>query len=122
MISITKLAGREVVASCLSSVSALRSVSPLAGIPQGFQELSISGLSGGAEARLDERHIAVRNERPTQAPAAVEAQASAYAFAVKGADLQQKWADGGFAGGTTSAAEHHTMRAFRGLEPWRDPA
>lgn len=107
MISITKLAGHEVVVSCLPGVSTLRG----------------TGLSGAAEARLVERGIVAINERPTKAPAAVAAaQASAYAFAAKGAELQQMWTDGGFAGVTTSAAEHHTMRAFRGLEPWRDPA
>lgn len=50
------------------------------------------------------------NERPTKAPA-VAAQAHAYAFALaaKGAgDGRQK-------------TQHH-MWAFRGLEPWRDPA
>ncbi|MGP3982670.1 hypothetical protein [Streptomyces sp. KR80] len=107
MISINKLADREVIASCLSGVSVLRS----------------TGLSGAGEARLVERGTVVVNERPTQAPAAVAAAAaSAYALAANGADLQQKWAVGGFATGTTSAAEHQTMRAFRGLEPWRDPA
>ncbi|MGP3999841.1 hypothetical protein [Streptomyces sp. 8N706] len=122
MTSITKLSGREVVASCLSGVSVLRSVSLRPGSLQSLR-MSFTGLSGAAEARRVERGIVAVNERPTQAPAAVAAaQASAYAFAAKGADLQQNWTDGGFAGGTTSAAEHHTMRAFRGLEPWRDPA
>ncbi|MET8679177.1 hypothetical protein ABZW18_16790 [Streptomyces sp. NPDC004647] len=112
MISINKLAGREVIASCLPGVT----------VPLG------TGLSGAVEARPVERErgsVAISG-RPTQAPAAVAmaaAQASAYALAANGADLQQKWTDGGFAGFTTSAAEqHHTMRAFRGLEPWRDPA
>jgi hypothetical protein len=107
MISITKLAGREVAASCLPGVSVL----------------CATGLSGAVEARLVERGTVAVNERPTQAPAAVAAaQASAYALAAKGADLQREWTDGGFAAGTTSAAEHHTMRAFRGLEPWKDPS
>ncbi|MEU8568480.1 hypothetical protein AB0C51_08980 [Streptomyces pathocidini] len=106
MISITKPAGREVIASCLPGASALRGI----------------GLSGAAEARLVDRGIFAANERSTKAPADVAAaQAPAYVLAANGADLQQNWA-AGFANGTTSAAEHHTMRAFRGLQPWRDPA
>ncbi|MTE20900.1 hypothetical protein F0L17_17610 [Streptomyces sp. TRM43335] len=53
------------------------------------------------------------SERPTQAPAvATVAQADTYALAgiaANGADNGQK------------QAQHH-MWAFRGLEPWRDPA
>ncbi|MFG2192979.1 hypothetical protein [Streptomyces sp. NPDC048639] len=105
MISITKLAGHK-AAFCLSGVSVLRG----------------TGLSGAAEARLVERGIVAVDVRPIQAPAAVAAaQVSAYAPAANGADLQQTWT-GGFAAGADSAAEHLTMRAFRGLEPWRDPA
>ena len=53
-------------------------------------------------------------ERPTKAPegtAVVKARAAAYAFAAaaNGADGSQK-------------TQHHSMWAFRGLEPWRDPA
>ncbi|MDQ0986863.1 hypothetical protein [Streptomyces sp. V2I9] len=54
-----------------------------------------------------------RNERPIQAPAAVgvkAAQAQAYAFAAAGA------------GFTKQTQQHHTMWAFRGPEPWSDPA
>ncbi|MGP3927899.1 hypothetical protein [Streptomyces sp. 8N616] len=106
MISITKLAGHQ-AAFCLSGVSVLRG----------------TGLSGAAEARLVERGIVAVDERPTKAPAAAvaAAQVSAYVLAANGADLQQKWTDG-FATGATSAAEHKTMRAFRGLQPWRDPS
>jgi hypothetical protein len=106
MNSITKLAGRKAVASCLP----------------GALELCGTGIPGAAEARLAQRGLALASERPFQAPAAVAAQASAYVPAANGADLQ--WSPGGaiFAGGTTFAAEHHTMRAFRGLQPWRDPA
>jgi hypothetical protein len=110
MTSITKLTGREVVASCL-----------LPGI-----SVPGSGVSGGAEARLVERGLLAGNagnERQTKAPAAVAAApASAYALAAKGADLRQMWTDGGFASGATSAAEHHTIRGLRGHDPWRDPA
>jgi hypothetical protein len=106
MISINKPAGREVIVSRLRGVFVLRG----------------TGLSGAVEARRVERGMTAVNERPTQAPAAVAAQASACAHAAKGAGLRQKWTDGGSASGTSSAAEYHTMRAFRGLEPWRDPA
>ncbi|GAA2934741.1 hypothetical protein ACFPN0_22390 [Kitasatospora cinereorecta] len=53
-----------------------------------------------------------RNERPTEAPAAavVKAQAQAYAFTAAGA------------GAKKHATQHHTMWAFRGPEPWSDPA
>ncbi|MGH3313863.1 MAG: hypothetical protein ACRDP3_25320 [Streptomyces sp.] len=53
-------------------------------------------------------------ERPTKTPevtaAAAQAATYALAFAANGVgDASQK-------------TQHHTMWAFRGLEPWRDPA
>ncbi|MEV7791622.1 hypothetical protein AB0O68_06550 [Streptomyces sp. NPDC087512] len=52
-----------------------------------------------------------RNERPTQAlEAAVAAQAHAYAFTATGAGFRKQ------------TTQHHLMWAFRGPEPWRDPA
>ncbi|GGU53148.1 hypothetical protein [Streptomyces lavendofoliae] len=53
-----------------------------------------------------------RNERPTKAlEAGVAAgKAQAYAFAATGAETK------------TQTQQHHTMWAFRGLEPWSDPA
>ncbi|MET7674712.1 hypothetical protein [Streptomyces seoulensis] len=49
------------------------------------------------------------NERPTKALAAVEAQAQgAYAFKAAGAGFR--------------TTQHHQMWAFRGPEPWSDPA
>ncbi|MFF2365703.1 hypothetical protein ACFVU0_23795 [Streptomyces sp. NPDC058122] len=55
--------------------------------------------------------IRERNERPTQAlEAAVVAEAHAYAFAAAGA------------GSLKQTQQHHTMWAFRGPEPWSDPA
>jgi hypothetical protein len=51
-----------------------------------------------------------RSERPIQAPAAVAAaQAQAYAFAAANGAGNQK-------------TQHNLMWAFRGLEPWSDPA
>ncbi|WP_078843551.1 hypothetical protein [Streptomyces albus] len=107
MISITKLAGRDVPVSRLSGVSVLCG----------------SAMSGALEARLAERGLLASAQRPTKAPAAVvAAEAAAYALAAKGADLRQMWTNGGFANGSASAAEHHTIRGLRGHEPWRDPA
>ncbi|MFV0133757.1 hypothetical protein ACLGIH_11050 [Streptomyces sp. HMX87] len=53
-----------------------------------------------------------RNERPTKAleAAAVAAQAQAYAFAATGAGFRKQ------------TTQHHLMWAFRGPEPWSDPA
>ena len=52
-----------------------------------------------------------RNERPTKAlEAAVEAQAQAYASTATGA------------GSRKQTTQHHLMWAFRGPEPWSDPA
>ncbi|WP_219092034.1 hypothetical protein [Streptomyces sp. JJ38] len=68
--------------------------------------LLATGLSG----------VRVGDERPTKASAAVAgARATAHAFtaAVAGAgERRQK----------TLYIKHHTMWAFRGPEPWRDPA
>ncbi|MET8631259.1 hypothetical protein [Streptomyces sp. NPDC004680] len=50
-----------------------------------------------------------RNERPTKALEAVAAQAQAYAFAAAGAGFRKQ-------------TQHHLMWAFRGPEPWSDPA
>ncbi|MFI0590167.1 hypothetical protein [Streptomyces griseus] len=82
--------------------------------------LRATGLSGISAARpLSPASLPVtreRNERPTEAPAAAvakaakAAQAQAYAFAAAGA------------GFTKQTQHHHEMWAFRGPEPWSDPA
>ncbi|MFI8191100.1 hypothetical protein ACIF8T_20160 [Streptomyces sp. NPDC085946] len=52
-----------------------------------------------------------RDERPTKAlEAAVAAQAQAYAFTATGAGFRKQ------------TTQHHLMWAFRGPEPWSDPA
>lgn len=100
-VSTVKMTDRSVVASlCLLGAS-----------DQG------TGLSGIRAARpaspvspagLDSRE---RNERPTQAlEAAVTAQAQAYAFTATGAGFRKQ------------TTQHHLMWAFRGPEPWSDPA
>jgi hypothetical protein len=99
-ISTAKMTDRSVVASCLL----------------GFSNLG-TGLSGASamrpESGLSLAGLPIRegNERPTKAPEAVAtAQAQAYAFAAAGAGFRKQ------------TTHHHTMWAFRGLEPWSDPA
>ncbi|MFF3640183.1 hypothetical protein [Streptomyces sp. NPDC002564] len=105
-ISTAKMTDRSVVASCLLGFS-----------NQG------TGLSGGTPAArpmsaslplagLPVREAIGGNERPTKAPeaAVAEAQAQAYAFAAAGAGFRKQ-----------TTQHHHTMWAFRGLEPWSDP-
>ena len=100
-INTVKMTDRSVVASmCLLGVSNLgtglsgiRAVRPASSV-------SLAGLP-----------VSERNERPTQAlEAAVVAEAHAYAFAAAGA------------GSLKQTKHHHTMWAFRGPEPWSDPA
>ncbi|GAA4818389.1 hypothetical protein [Streptomyces ziwulingensis] len=76
-----------------------------------------TGLSGIRAARpasspaLSGLPVRERNERPTKAlEAAVTAQAHAYAFAAAGAGFRKQ------------TTQHHLMWAFRGPEPWSDPA
>ncbi|MFJ5682855.1 hypothetical protein [Streptomyces sp. NPDC093099] len=89
--------------------------------PLGFSrsELIASGLSGASAVRpaglsalpVRERvgNVLERNERPSEALEAGVAEAKAYAFAATGAETKKQ-------------TQHHTMWAFRGLEPWSDPA
>lgn len=95
----TKMTDRSVVAACPLG-SSLRSTG-LSG-----------GIAGVRPASLANLPVLARNERPTQAPeaAVAAAQARAYAFAAAGA------------GSKKQTTQHHTMWAFRGLEPWSDPA
>ncbi|MER7052385.1 MULTISPECIES: hypothetical protein [unclassified Streptomyces] len=77
-----------------------------------------TGLSGIRAARPAAASVAPAglpfrecNERPTKAlEAAVEAQAKAYAFTATGAGFRKQ------------TTQHHLMWAFRGPEPWSDPA
>ena len=76
-----------------------------------------TGLSGIRAGRLASPSVAPaglpvreRNERPTKALEAVAAQAQAYAFAAAGAGFRKQ------------TTQHHLMWAFRGPEPWSDPA
>jgi hypothetical protein len=102
IIDFTKMTDTQVVASCLLG-SSLRGT-------------GLSGISAVSPVALASLPVRERNERPTQAPeaAVAKAQAKAYAFAATGA---------GFGNTTQQPTQHHhKMWAFRGLEPWSDPA
>lgn len=107
----TKMTDRSVAASCPLGSSSLL---PLLGT-------GLSAISAGSAVLVATpavRPVSERNERATQAPVAVlaaEAQAhGAYAFAAAaGAGSKTK---------QTKKQQHHLMWAFRGLEPWSDPA
>ena len=100
-INTVKMTDRSVVVStCMLGVSNLGT--GLSGIPavRPASSVSLAGLP-----------IRERNERPTKAlEAAVEARAHAYAFAATGAGFRKQ------------TTQHHQMWAFRGPEPWSDPA
>ncbi|MEU5208304.1 hypothetical protein [Streptomyces sp. NPDC020742] len=80
--------------------------------------LSGSGRLSGTEVARPEILAALtrreRTARPTEAPAAVAVAARANAFAFAAA------ANG--AGARKQYQTQHDMWAYRGLEPWRDPA
>ena len=95
-----KMTDRSVVASlCMLAVS--------------NQGTGLSGIRvAGPAASVSHAGLPVRerNERPTKALEAVVAQAHAYAFAAAGAGFRKQ------------TTQHHLMWAFRGPEPWSDPA
>lgn len=99
-ISPVKMTDRSAVSLCLLGTS-----NPGTGL---------SALSGGRPASsvsLAGLPVRERNERPTKAlEAAVTAQAQAYAFTAAGAGFRKQ------------TTQHHLMWAFRGPEPWSDPA
>ncbi|MET8075439.1 hypothetical protein [Streptomyces sp. NPDC005303] len=97
-ISTAKMIDLSVVSTCMLGVSNLGT--GMSGIP------AVRPASALSLAVLPVRE---RNERPTKALEAVVARAHAYAFA----------AGAGFRKQTT---QHHLMWAFRGPEPWSDPA
>ncbi|MEU6663251.1 hypothetical protein [Streptomyces sp. NPDC046821] len=99
-ISTAKMTDRSVVASCLLGFSNLGT--GMSGIPAARPESFLS---------LADVRVREGNERPTKAPEAVAtAQAQAYALAAAGAGSRKQ-----------TTTHHHTMWAFRGLEPWSDP-
>ncbi|GGO34110.1 MULTISPECIES: hypothetical protein [Streptomyces] len=108
-ISAVKMTDRSVVASCLLGLS-----NPGTGLSVGNAALSAGNAAvrpAAASLPLSGLEIREGNERPTKAPeAVVTAQAQAYALAAAGAGFRKQ------------TTQHHTMWAFRGLEPWSDPA
>ncbi|MFJ4469048.1 hypothetical protein ACIP2X_16360 [Streptomyces sp. NPDC089424] len=98
--SIVKMTDRSVASLCMlgisnpgTGLSGIRAVRPAS-------SLSLAGLP-----------VRERNERPTKAlEAAVVAQAQAYAHTATGAGFRKQ------------TTQHHQMWAFRGPEPWSDPA
>jgi hypothetical protein len=98
-ISTVKMTDRSVVSACLLGVSNLGT--GLSGIPAVRPASSVS---------LTSLPVRERSERPTKALEAVAAQARTYAFTAAGAGVRQQ------------TTQHHLMWAFRGPEPWSDPA
>ncbi|MEU4000476.1 hypothetical protein AB0E76_32415 [Streptomyces fungicidicus] len=97
--SVVKLTDRSAVSLCIlgasnqgTGLSGIRAARP------------VSSVAPAAPA------VRERNERPTKALEAVVAQAHAYAFAAAGAGFRKQ------------TTQHHLMWAFRGPEPWSDPA
>ncbi|MFB8101794.1 hypothetical protein ACFC3O_03010 [Streptomyces sp. NPDC056007] len=106
IIETQKMTGLSVVSACSLGLARSSAVS-----------LRATGLSGiSAVSPLSLANVPVmreRNERPIEAPAAAvakDAQAQAYAFAAAGAGAKKQ------------TQQHHTTWAFRGPEPWSDPA
>ncbi|MFC8094882.1 hypothetical protein [Streptomyces sp. NPDC057301] len=100
-ISSVKMTDRSVVAS-LCMLGASNQGTGLSGIraARPASALSLAGLP-----------VREGNERPTKAlEAAVVARAKAYAFTATGAGFRKQ------------TKQHHLMWAFRGPEPWSDPA
>jgi hypothetical protein len=98
--STAKMTDRSAVSLC--TLGASHSGTGLSGIP------AVRPAAAAAPAGLPVRE---RNERPTKAlEAAVTAQAQAYAFTATGAGFRKQ------------TTQHHLMWAFRGPEPWSDPA
>jgi len=98
-ISTVKMTDRSVASLCLLGVSNL-----------GTGLSGISAVRPASSVSLAGLPIRERNERPIKALEAVAAQAQAYAAAAAGAGFRKQ------------TTQHHLMWAFRGPEPWSDPA
>lgn len=111
-----------VAASCPDRILASR--------PVAFEGTRLSGSGatgfGGSVVRESVMGLSAmreRNERPIQAPAVAVAQAAHAYVAANGAGAQATWAgDALITGDADTTRKQQTTRAFRGLEPWRDPA
>ncbi|MFF8608576.1 hypothetical protein ACF06X_21850 [Streptomyces sp. NPDC015346] len=109
---------RSVASACslgLSASAFIGSGLVGSGLPgTGLSGLGMAGVGALRPAAVPAGLPAMeRNERPAKAleagVAAVKA-AQAYGFAATGAETKKQ------------TTQHHTMWAFRGLEPWSDPA
>ncbi|MEF9906269.1 hypothetical protein [Streptomyces sp. P9-A2] len=97
--SVVKMTDHSAVSLCILGVS--NQGTALSGIPAARPASSVA--SAGLVVRE-------RDERPIKALEAGEAQAKTYAFAATGAGFREQ------------TTQHHLMWAFRGPEPWSDPA
>jgi len=93
-----KMTDRPVVSTCMLGAS-----NPGIGLS------GIRAVRPASSVSLSGLPVSERNERPIKALEAVAAQAQAYAFAA-GAGVRKQ------------TTQHHQMWAFRGPEPWSDPA
>ncbi|MFI9050353.1 hypothetical protein [Streptomyces sp. NPDC053427] len=106
IIETNKMTDLSVVATCTLGSSLLGT-----GL-SGFGRLS--GTEVARPETLTVLTLSERAARPTEAPAVAAAAAEANAFAFEAA------ANG--AGSRKQYQTQHEMWAYRGLEPWRDPA
>ncbi|MCH0564063.1 MULTISPECIES: hypothetical protein [unclassified Streptomyces] len=97
--STVKMTDRSAVSTCMLGASGL-----------GTGLSGIRAVRPASSAALTGLPICERNERPAKALEAVEALAHAYAFTAAGAGFREQ------------TKQHHLMWAFRGPEPWSDPA
>ncbi|MFD7319871.1 hypothetical protein ACFV9D_02090 [Streptomyces sp. NPDC059875] len=110
-VSTDKMTDRSVVSACSLGLSGSAFIG--SGLPgTGLSGAGMAGVALRPAADLAGLPVMERNERPTKAlEAGVAAvKATAYGFAATGAETKQQ------------TTQHHTMWAFRGLEPWSDPA
>jgi hypothetical protein len=98
-VNAAKLTDRSTVSSCMFGASTQGTGLSGIRVARPASSVSLAGLPAGE-----------RNERPTKALEAVVAKAQAYAFAAAGAGIRKQ------------TTQHHLMWAFRGPEPWSDPA
>lgn len=125
-IKTTDLTDRTVIAACLGG-SRLRAT----GLSHAGFGAGVAGFVGLVGDSFVGRERQASDERPTKAPAAAKATTGVFAYA---GHLAAVGAGAGF--GVESVAtrrednatqkhqsiQHHTMWAFRGPKPWRDPA
>ncbi|MCG7204581.1 hypothetical protein MB828_12200 [Streptomyces arenae] len=99
-ISAAKMTDLSAVSLCMLGVSNLGTgLSGISAVRPASTVVSLAGLP-----------VRERDERPTEALEAVVAGANAYAFTAAGA------------GSRKQTKQHDLMWAFRGPEPWSDPA